>query len=101
MVYSLSVVIILVYYVMINNGEQLAATGRLQPWLAMWGPNILMLSLGLYLLGRANREAGVGRAKGGVVRTLVAGVVALFSRKPQAPSVEMAAVAEIDGDNPA
>jgi LPS export ABC transporter permease LptG len=94
--FSLSVVIILVYYVMINNGEQLAATGRLQPWLAMWTPNILMLLLGLYLLGRANREAGVGRAKGGVVRTVVTGLVAIFSRKPQAPSVEMAAVAEID-----
>lgn len=94
--FSLSVVIILVYYVMISNGEQLAATGKIQPWLAMWTPNILMLLLGLYLLGRANREAGVGRAKGGVVRTVVTGLVAIFSRKPQAPSVEMAAVAEID-----
>src|SRR5712692_1314355 len=49
--FSLSVVIILVYYIMLNNGEQLAVTGKVHPWLAMWTPNIILLALGIYLLG--------------------------------------------------
>ena len=81
--FSLSVVIILVYYIMLNNGEQLAATGKLQPWIAMWTPNILLLAMGIYLLGRANREAGTRRA--GILQTMVTGAVALFARKRTAP----------------
>src|SRR5207245_4466030 len=78
--FSLSVVIILVYYIMLNNGEQLAAAGKVQPWLAMWTPNVLLLALGIYLLGRANREAGAGRAGAGVLRTMITGATALFAR---------------------
>ncbi len=81
--FSLSVVIILIYYIMLNNGEQLAATGRLQPWLAMWTPNIVLLALGIYLLGRANREAGA-RTGAGFLQTMITGVVALYARKPAA-----------------
>ncbi len=92
--FSLSVVIILVYYIMLNNGEQLAATGKLQPWISMWTPNILLLALGIYLLGRANREAGAGRGGPGFFATMVTGVAALFTRK-RTPDAELAA-AQID-----
>jgi LPS export ABC transporter permease LptG len=88
--FSLSVVIILVYYIMLNNGEQLAASGKLQPWVAMWTPNLILLAIGLYLLGRANREAGAQRTGAGVVMTIVNGLRALFVRK-RAPSPEIAA----------
>lgn len=79
--FSLSVAIFLIYYVMIYNGEQLAASGRVQPWVAMWTPNILLLVLGIYLLGRANRETGGQR--GNIVKTMITGVTALFARKRQ------------------
>ncbi len=92
--FSLSVVIILVYYIMLNNGEQLAVTGKVQPWLAMWTPNIILLALGIYLLGRANREAGAQRTGMGLIGTMITGVRALVARKRTAP-VELA-VAEID-----
>ncbi|HMC21023.1 MAG TPA: LPS export ABC transporter permease LptG [Thermoanaerobaculia bacterium] len=78
--FSLSVVIILVYYIMLNNGEQLATTGKLQPWVAMWTPNIILLVIGIYLLGRANRETSA-RSGAGIVQTMITGVAALFARK--------------------
>src|SRR5437016_12611530 len=53
--FSLSIAIILVYYVMINNGEHLAVTGKLNPAFAMWTPNVILLAIGIYLL---NREIG-------------------------------------------
>jgi len=92
--FSLSVVIILVYYIMLNNGEQLAATGKIQPWISMWTPNIILLALGIYLLGRANREAGAGGTGAGFVKTMITGVTAPFARKRAARSD--IAVAEID-----
>jgi LPS export ABC transporter permease LptG len=93
--FSLSVVIILVYYIMLNNGEQLAATGRVQPWLAMWAPNILLLGLGIYLLGRANRETGAQKRRGSnIFKTMITGVRAIIARK-RAERSEIAA-AEID-----
>jgi lipopolysaccharide export system permease protein len=79
--FSMSVVIVLVYWVMLSNGEQLAATGKVQPWLSMWAPNIILLVIGIYLLGRANREAGTQREGTGVIRTMINGVKALFARK--------------------
>jgi len=58
--FSLSIVIILVYYVMINNGEDLARSGKVHPALAMWAANILLTSFGIYLLRRANSDTGSG-----------------------------------------
>jgi LPS export ABC transporter permease LptG len=91
--FSLSVVIILVYYIMLNNGEQLAASGKLQPWVAMWTPNLILLAIGIYLLGRANRETGAQRT-GSLLKTMITGVQALVARK-RAARMEIAP-AEID-----
>lgn len=88
--FSLSVVIILVYYIMLNNGEQLAASGRLQPWIAMWTPNLILLAIGIYLVGRANRDIGAQRTGSGLIRTMVTGIKALLTRKRTQP-VEIAA----------
>jgi LPS export ABC transporter permease LptG len=56
--FSLSIAIILGYYLMINNFEKLAGAGKLGPAFAMWAPNVILLAIGIYLLGRANRDAG-------------------------------------------
>lgn len=56
--FSLSIAIILFYYVMLNNGEHLAASGKIGPALGMWAPNLILLVVGIYLLVRANRETG-------------------------------------------
>ncbi|HUJ12143.1 MAG TPA: LPS export ABC transporter permease LptG, partial [Thermoanaerobaculia bacterium] len=79
--FSLSVVIVLVYWIMLSNGEQLAATGKVRPWLSMWLPNIILLGIGIYLLMRANREAGAARSDVGFFKGLVQHAVSLFRRK--------------------
>ena len=60
--FSLSIAIILAYYVMLNNGERLAASGKISPFVGMWTPNVLLLMIGIYLLVRANRDAGAQRS---------------------------------------
>jgi len=53
--FSLSLGIILLYYVMITAGEKLAMDGRLSPWLGMWGPDLVLAcaGLGLFLASRS------------------------------------------------
>lgn len=89
--FSLSVAIILIYYIMINNGEQIAATGRLDPWIAMWAPNIILGVIGIYLLGRVNRD--IGRRRSNILQTLVRGVSTLVARRRAGRDV---ATAEMD-----
>lgn len=62
--FSLSILIILIYYVLINNGEDLARDGRLPAWLAMWLPNIALIAVGIFLVRRANRDAGSTERRG-------------------------------------
>lgn len=76
--FSLSIAIILIYYVMINNGEHLADSGKIGPAVAMWTPNLVLLSLGIYLLIRANRDTGGRRSDVGIVRRIIQ---AIKSRK--------------------
>ena len=70
--FSLSIAIILFYYVMINNGEHLASAGKVPPIVAMWAANLLLLGLGIYLLSRANREFSTQREGGFLKRALLA-----------------------------
>jgi LPS export ABC transporter permease LptG/LPS export ABC transporter permease LptF len=75
--FSLSIAIILAYYVMMNNGEQLAVSGKVSPAVGMWTPNILALGLGIYLLIRANRDVGTQKTD----RTWPQRLAGLFRRK--------------------
>jgi lipopolysaccharide export LptBFGC system permease protein LptF len=44
-----SLLFFLFYYVMLVGGEELAKHGTLSPFLAMWLPNLIIGSIGLYL----------------------------------------------------
>jgi LPS export ABC transporter permease LptF/LPS export ABC transporter permease LptG len=57
--FALSIGVILLYYVLLNNGEEAARYGRLPAWLAMWGANLLMAVGGFFLLMRRNRDKGL------------------------------------------
>jgi LPS export ABC transporter permease LptG len=71
--FSLSIAIIVFYYVLINNGEQLAANGRVPPFVGMWTADILLAILGVYLLARANRDTGAQRStEGGLIKRTIA-----------------------------
>ncbi len=48
--------VVLFYYVFLTVGEQLGKAGRIPPWLAMWAPNAMVGTLGLYLLWGSVKE---------------------------------------------
>lgn len=54
--FALSILVIVVYYVILDTGEKSAQAGGMPPWVAMWLPNLLLASLGLFLLARRNRD---------------------------------------------
>ena len=54
--FTISIVIITIYYALITGGESLAREGHMAPWLGMWGPNILLAVCGLYFFITAHRE---------------------------------------------
>ncbi len=54
--FALSILVIVGYWVLLDSGEKWAQAGGIPPWLAMWFPNLFGASLGLFLLGRRNRD---------------------------------------------
>ena len=52
----LSIAFFLFYYLCLIGGEQLADRGRLSPWVAMWLPNLILGSAGIYLTYRIARS---------------------------------------------
>jgi lipopolysaccharide export system permease protein len=54
---SFSIVFFLVYYVFLITGEKLADRRVLEPWLAMWLPNIVLLGIAGLLLWSTVRES--------------------------------------------
>ncbi|MFA6955497.1 MAG: LPS export ABC transporter permease LptF [Thermoanaerobaculia bacterium] len=65
--FTLSIGVILVYYLLLSNGEEMARTGQVPPWLGMWLPNVVLLVLGLFLLRKVSRDAGASSGPGRVV----------------------------------
>jgi LPS export ABC transporter permease LptF/LPS export ABC transporter permease LptG len=55
--FTISIAIILLYYILITAGEQLAMDGEISPSLGMWGPNIFFAALGMYLFIKSARES--------------------------------------------
>ncbi len=54
--FTISLVIILAYYVFLTFGERLALDGRVEPWLGVWGGNIVFGAASLILFIRSARE---------------------------------------------
>lgn len=54
--FALSVGVLMVYYVLLNNGEEAARYGQIPAWVGMWAPNILLAVGGFFLLLRRNRD---------------------------------------------
>lgn len=78
--FTLSIGIIVFYYLMINNGEQLAADGKIPAALGMWGANAILLAAGIFLIGRANRDFRA-RTSGSLFSRIAAGISRSLSRK--------------------
>lgn len=54
--FAISIGVILVYYVMLSSGEEIARDGQLPAWIAVWYPNLVLLVVGLFLLARRNQD---------------------------------------------
>ncbi len=57
--FTISIVIIIFYYVLITAGENQAMDGRLMPWLGMWGANIILSVIGLYIFLVSHKESSL------------------------------------------
>lgn len=100
--FSLSIAIILFYYVALNNGEHLAASGKIPPAVGMWGANVILLIFGIWLLSRANRDTGAQRPSGGIVARVWSALTGWLPRRraaATAPSGVGAAAAETPVDD--
>ncbi len=67
--FTLSIGIILLYYILINNGEEMAIAGSLHSAVAMWLPNIVLILFGMYLIQRTNSDRQGGRIAIAIERT--------------------------------
>ena len=54
--FVMSLVVIVAYYLLIDSGEKAAREGAFPPWLSMWLPNLLLLTIGLLLMLRRDRD---------------------------------------------
>lgn len=66
---SVSIGIILLYYILLSNGEELARSGNVPVWLGIWFPNALLVVCGALLLRRANRDMSRGETRVGAWMT--------------------------------
>jgi len=69
LVIGVSLFIFAVYYVGLIGGEELANRGYISAFWAMWGTNVIMTVVGLFLTLRMGREATTGR--GGDIGELI------------------------------
>lgn len=85
--FALSIGVIVLYYVLLSQGEDAARLGELPPAFAIWLPNLVLLGVGLVLLHLRNRDRGwlprpVERWLGARVQRLKG---RLFRRRASAP----------------
>ncbi len=66
--FTISILILLVYYVLLSFLRTLAEKGGISPVLAVWLPNLIFLSIGLLLLRLASQEMTVRSALGRLFR---------------------------------
>jgi lipopolysaccharide export system permease protein len=59
--FSVSLVLIFVYYLLLTFGQNLGERGALPPPVAVWLPNAVLSAVAAALLTRAVREAGLGQ----------------------------------------
>ena len=54
---ALSLIIIIVYYILLSMGEGLGDGGYIPPMIAMWIPNLVLASIGVYLTIKIHRDS--------------------------------------------
>ena len=68
--FVVSVAVVLVYWIVGNNGELLALEGRVPAWLGIWLPNLALAVLSLVLMARMGRWLGERAPRESLLRRL-------------------------------
>jgi len=76
--FVIGIFLVMTYYVLQLSGEALGETGKISPVLGAWAPNIILGSLGVYLLIMAAKEKSLSLH----VKMAIASVKEMLSRKP-------------------
>ncbi len=58
--FALSLISVLAFYVLFFNGIRLASVGKINPWLGLWGANLLLAAVGLILMVIMERNFRLG-----------------------------------------
>jgi LPS export ABC transporter permease LptG/LPS export ABC transporter permease LptF len=94
--FVVSIAVVLVYYLVGNQGEMLAIEGRVAPWIGIWLPNIVLTIVALALMGRMGRWLGE-RDSG---ESLIGRVVKIWRSWRENHHHESAAATPISGSIP-
>jgi lipopolysaccharide export system permease protein len=84
--FTLSIGIIVFYYLMLINGEHLATNGKIPAALGIWGANVILLVVGIFLMTRANRDIGARQGHGFLAR-MVTELRRRLARRPRTAEV--------------
>lgn len=84
LVIGVSLLVFALYYVGLIGGEALANEGRVAPFWAMWGTNVILTIVGLVLLLRMGKDSTSNR--GGHWGDRIDALKAKFGRGPLAPA---------------
>jgi len=76
--FSISIGVILIYYVILSAGKTLGQRGVVHPAIAVWAPDIVFLLLGTYLFRKTAAEQGIPTLE--LARDLVSRARAVTSR---------------------
>jgi len=65
--FVLSLGVVLLYYILLNNGEIQALEGRIPAWSGIWLPNLVLTVVALVLMRRMGRWLGERQGRGNLV----------------------------------
>ena len=54
--FSLSIAVILIYYIILSTGKTLGEKGLVHPAVGVWAPNLILLAIGLYMFKKTATE---------------------------------------------
>lgn len=60
--FTLSICVVIVYWLLSTSGQQMVREGHLSPWLGMWGPHFILVALGAILLLTREKTEGLNPA---------------------------------------
>ncbi len=93
--FAVSTAIVLGYYILYASGEARAVEGTIAPVVAMWLPNLLLLALGVYAIGRVRHDRTLFEGSIPFPQAILARLLPRFSWR-SSPSVALPRGSELE-----